>query len=174
MEYHLPGNARIEQARENVALVIADAQHVNLLVFYILVQIAQQIVFADYAVIDIQLRILFLEILLDACQLDFVPCAFLFVAVEVQVTSDVQVAVGVDALLAADGEIASRLYASRAHVAVEDFGGAFESPCFTKTIKTIASATQIVEYRNKYLLPKWSIINPAINGVIACADIVAA
>ena len=50
---------------------------------------------------------------------------YLAVAVEAQVAADVQVAVDVDAVLAAYGEVAFRLYASRAHVAIEDFGGAF-------------------------------------------------
>ena len=50
---------------------------------------------------------------------------YLAVAVEAQVAADVQVAVDVDAVLAAYGEVALRVYFARAHVAVEDFGGAF-------------------------------------------------
>ena len=49
---------------------------------------------------------------------------YLSVAVEVQILADVQVAVDVGALLAADAEASLRLYFALAHVAVEDFGGA--------------------------------------------------
>ena len=47
------------------------------------------------------------------------------------------------------------------------------SPCLTNIINTIAMIMQTALYRNNISFLLLSIIRPAMNGVIACADIVA-
>ena len=73
MENHPTGNAGIKQTCKDVPLVICQTQHVNAFLLDIFVQIAEQTFSAQHVVINCQLRILLLEIFLDAHQLDFIP-----------------------------------------------------------------------------------------------------
>ena len=84
MEYHPPRNTWIEQAREYIPLVIADTQHINLFVLHIFIQISKQVVFRNHIIVYGQIRILLLEIFLDARKLDLIPCPLLDITVQIQ------------------------------------------------------------------------------------------
>ena len=74
MEDHLSRDTWIEEPCKNISSVIRDANHIYLLVFDIPIEVAQNIIVGNHAVLQIHGRILLLKVIFDASQFDFVPC----------------------------------------------------------------------------------------------------
>ena len=81
MEKHLSCNARIKQASKDITFIIRSTYHIYTIFLHKLIQIAQQMIFINIQVSKLKLWILFLKILLDTRQFNFIPCTLFFVRI---------------------------------------------------------------------------------------------